>query len=158
MHPMKKCNKCQKQLNYTKFAKNRSKKDGYENYCKSCKNLYNKKNYGNKFTKSYLKKEGYGIYKLKNIITGEYYIGKGWLNERKVDHFTKLKANKHSNPYLQESYNNINPEQLEFSILEKCNPKLGSERERYYLINSYLKDQIKLLNQHITIRWKKLKE
>ena len=153
MHPMKKCNKCKEILDYIKFAKNRTKKDGYENYCKSCKNKYNKQNYGSKFTKIYLKKGGYGIYKIKNPITGEYYIGKGWLNERKVDHFTKLKSQNHSNKYLQESYNNIKHEQLEFSILEKCEPEIGSERERYYLINAFLKDDNKLLNQHITIRW-----
>jgi len=153
MHPMKKCNKCKETLDYPKFAKNCTKKDGYENYCKSCKNKYNRKNYGDKFTKAYLKKAGYGIYKVENIITGEYYIGKGWLNERKVDHFTKLKAQKHSNPYLQESYNNVEHDHLQFSVLEKCKPELGSERERYYLINAFLEDGNNLLNQHITIRW-----
>jgi hypothetical protein len=153
MHPMKKCNKCKETLDYSKFAKNRTKKDGYENYCKSCKNVYNKQNYGNKFVKIYLKKGGYGIYKVENIITGEYYIGKGWLNERKVDHFTKLKAQKHSNPYLQKSYNNVEHKHLKFSILEKCEMEFGSERERYYLINAFLKDPNKLLNQHITIKW-----
>lgn len=150
---MKKCNKCKETLDYYKFAKNRTKKDGYENYCKSCKNEYNKQNYGDKFTKLYLKKAGYGIYKVENTITGEYYIGKGWLNERKVDHFTKLKAQKHSNPYLQESYNNVEHKHLKFSILEKCEPELGNERERHYLINAFLKDGNNLLNQHITIRW-----
>jgi len=153
MHPMKKCNKCKETLEYNKFAKNQTKKDGYENYCKSCKNIYNRSNYGDKFTKLYLKKAGYGIYKVENLVTGEYYIGKGWLNERKIDHFTKLKAQKHSNPFLQQSYNNITHTQLKFSILEKCSPELGSEKERYYLIESYLKDGNKLLNQHITIRW-----
>ena len=153
MHPMKKCNKCKETLDYFKFAKNKTKKDRYENYCKSCKNKYNKQNYGDKFTKIYLKKEGYGIYKVKNIVTEEFYIGKGWLNERKVDHFSKLKAQKHSNPFLQQSYNNINHTQLEFFIIEKCKPELGSEKERYYLIEAYLKEGNKLLNQHITIKW-----
>jgi hypothetical protein len=69
------------------------------------------------FTKAYLKKNGYGIYELLNLTTGEKYIGKGWLNERKVDHFSKLKSNKHSNPYLQKSYS-LNPT-IEFKILEK---------------------------------------
>jgi len=90
---------------------------------------------------------------MTNNITGEFYIGKGWLNERKVDHFTKLKAQKHSNPYLQYSYNNVSHDDLEFSILEKCNPKLGSEKERHYIIEAYLKDAKNLLNQHVTLRW-----
>lgn len=158
MHPMKKCNKCKKTLDYSKFAKNRTKKDGHENYCKSCKNEYNKKNYGNKFTKAYLKKGGYGIYKVKNKITGEYYIGKGWLNERKVDHFAKLKSQKHSNPYLQESYNKTTHNSLEFIILEKCEPELGSLKEREYIIDAFLKEENKLLNQHVTLRWDKYKD
>lgn len=149
---MKKCNKCQEVLEYFKFAKNRTKHDGYENYCKSCKNKYNKR-YGNDYTKAYLKKGGYGIYKIANNITGEVYIGKGWLNERKVDHFTKLKAQKHSNRYLQHSYNNTSHDSLEFSVIEQCDPKLGSERERHYIIESYLNDSKNLLNQHVTLRW-----
>jgi hypothetical protein len=148
---MKKCNKCQEILDYSKFAKNCTKHDGYENYCKSCKNQYNKR-YGNVYTKAYYKKGGYGIYKITNNITGEFYIGKGWLNERKIDHFTKLKAQKHSNPYLQQSYNNTSHDSLEFLIIEKCEPEFGSERERYYIIESYLNNSINLLNQHVTLR------
>lgn len=153
---MKTCNKCQQSLDYSKFAKNRSKKDGYENYCKSCKNQYNKSNYGNVYTQLYLKKEGYGIYQILNQETGEYYIGKGWLNERKVDHFTKLKAQKHSNPYLQKSYNSSS--NIVFNILEKCEEELGFERERYYIIEAFLKNKNKLLNQHVTLRWDKYQE
>jgi hypothetical protein len=88
-----------------------------------------------------------------NLETGEYYIGKGWLNERKVDHFTKLKANKHSNPYLQRLY--LTAPQFEFQIIEKCKPELGSLRERTYIIEAFLKEENKLLNQHITLRWDK---
>jgi hypothetical protein len=150
---MKTCNKCKILLESDKFAKNRSKKDGYENYCKSCKNTYNRTNYGDMFTKAYLKKNGYGIYELLNLTTGEKYIGKGWLNERKVDHFSKLKSNKHSNPYLQKSYS-LNPT-IEFKILEKCKEELGFELERQYIIEAFLKDKNKLLNQHVTLRWDK---
>lgn len=153
MHPMKKCNKCKKSLNYSKFARNRSKSDGYENYCKSCKNKYNQSKYGNKYTKLYHKKEGFGIYKIENEKTGEIYIGKGWLNERKVDHFAKLKAQKHSNPYLQKSYNETGHESLKFSIIEKCDIELGSYKERHYIIEEYLKNNKKLLNQHVILKW-----
>lgn len=156
MHPMKTCNKCKETLEYDRFAKNRTKSDGYENYCKSCKNTYNRSNYGDKFTKLYLKKGGYGIYKMVNLETGEYYIGKGWLNERKVDHFTKLKANKHSNPYLQKSYH-TSPN-FEFQIIEKCEPEFGSLKERTYIVEAFLKEENKLLNQHITLRWDKFQE
>ena len=150
---MKKCSKCQLLLDYSKFAKNKTKKDGCEPYCKSCKNEYNKSNYGNIFTQAYLKKGGYGIYMLKNKLTEEIYIGKGWLNERKIDHFSKLKSEKHSNPYLQKSYN-TSPD-IEFIILEKCEPELGSIKERDYIISEYIKNQNKILNQHVTLRWEK---
>ena len=153
MHPMKKCNKCKESLDYSKFAKNRTQSDGYENYCKSCKNKYNKVNYGDKYTKLYLKKAGYGIYKIENKVTGEIYIGKGWINERKTDHFTKLKSQRHTNRYLQQSYNNTFPESLEFSVIEKCKPELGSLKERHYIIEEYLNNSEKLLNQHVTLRW-----
>ena len=149
---MKKCNKCKDSLDYSKFAKNRTKKDGYENYCKSCKSKYNYSNYGNKYTKLYQKKAGYGIYKIVNTETKEIYIGKGWLNERKVDHFYKLKAQRHSNQYLQESYNLKYP--LEFSVIEKCEPELGSLKERHYIIEEYLNNSENLLNQHVTLRWR----
>jgi hypothetical protein len=153
MHPMKKCSKCQLLLDYFKFAKNKTKKDGYEPYCKSCKNEYNKSNYGNIFTQAYLKKGGYGIYMIKINPTEEIYIGKGWLNERKVDHFTKLKAKKHSNPYLQKSFNSS--PNIEFIVLEKCEPELGSIKERDYIINEFMKNKNKILNQHVTLRWEK---
>lgn len=149
---MKTCNKCKEDLELNKFAKNRTKNDGYENYCKTCKNTYNKSNYGNKYTKLYLKKGGYGIYKIMNLETKEYYIGKGWLNERKVDHFSKLKANKHSNPYIQQLYNTY--PNFEFYVLEKCEPELGSLKERNYIIEAFLNENNKLLNQHVTLRWK----
>jgi hypothetical protein len=151
---MRKCNKCKESLDYSEFAKNCSQIDGYENYCKSCKNKYNQAKYGNKYTKLYHKKAGYGIYKIENKKNGEIYIGKGWLNERKVDHFTKLKAQRHSNQYLQESYNNVSHELLEFSVIEICEPNLGSLKERYYIIEEYLKNSEKLLNQHVTLRWR----
>lgn len=147
---MKKCSKCKQEKNYSEFPKNRTAKDGYNNYCNFCKNQYQKR-YGDKFTKAYLKKGGYGIYKIIHNKTGEFYIGKGWLNERKVDHFTKLKSQKHSNRYLLKLYNEDND--FEFIILEKCDEKLGSLKERDYLIEYYLKYPEKLLNQHITIRW-----
>ncbi len=147
---MKKCSKCHLSLDYSKFAKNKTKKDGYEPYCKSCKNEYNKSNYGNIFTQAYLKKGGYGIYMIKINPTEEIYIGKGWLNERKVDHFSKLKSQKHSNPYLQKSYNVH--QDIDFIVIEKCEPELGSIKERDYIISEFLKDKTKILNQHVTLK------
>jgi hypothetical protein len=100
MHPMKTCNKCKETLEYDKFAKNRSQKDGYENYCKSCKNLYNKKNYGNKFTKSYLKKEGYtNKGEIYRIITLDPLVVMIKQNTEYIDLYRFLEDNQNIEPY-----------------------------------------------------------
>ena len=148
----KKCSRCQEHLIIESFARNRSHKDGYENYCKSCKNTYNKKNYGDKFTKAYLKKAGYGIYSIISKTTNKVYFGKGWLNERKTDHFTKLTSGKHSNPVLQELFNQYGKKDLVFTIIENCDPKFGTDRESYYLVQQYLQDKNKIVNAKIDLR------
>lgn len=148
---VKKCSKCQEHLIIELFPRNRSSKDGYGNYCKPCKNTYHKK-YGNKFTKNYLKKEGYGIYSIISKSTKQVYFGKGWLNERKVDHFTKLTSSKHSNPVLQKIFDQYGKDNLVFNIIEKCESKFGTDRESYYLVQQYLRDKNKIINAKIDLR------
>lgn len=143
------CGKCKIDKPISEFPKNKGLSDGYHNYCKSCKNKYHKK-YGDVFTKAYLKKGGYGIYIIKHKDTEELYIGRGWINERKIDHFTKLKSNKHSNPYMQSLYN-INPD-FEFKIVEYCDESESFIKERDYILEYYLKDKNKVLNQKIELR------
>lgn len=47
-----------------------------------------------------------GVYKIKNVITGEFYIGSTEdLSRRLLSHKLLLKNNKHTNYKLQESYN-----------------------------------------------------
>lgn len=148
---MKKCIKCNQDKELKEFSKDKKQKDGYYYYCIKCKNQYHKKHYGNRYQDVYAKKAGYGIYKIIHKDTKECYIGKGWINERKVDHFAKLKAQKHTNRYFQALYNKNN--NFEFIILEKCNESEGSLKEREYLMKYFLENPNLLLNQHITIRW-----
>jgi group I intron endonuclease len=62
-----------------------------------------------------------GIYKIENIITGDFYIGQSInLKKRKYQHFYELKRNKHYNKYLQYSYNKYENKNFEFSILLYC--------------------------------------
>lgn len=145
------CNICGKEKPIRHFYKNKCIKKGYSYTCASCSSEYNKQKYGSKLAQLYCKKGGYGIYQVKNEETGEFYIGKGWLNERKVDHFTKLKAQKHSNKYIQQSYNKNN--NFTFIILERCEPEEGSLKEREHLIKNFLEFPNLILNQHITIKW-----
>jgi len=62
-----------------------------------------------------------GIYKIINIITGDFYVGQSLsLRARKSQHFSKLRKNKHSNQHLQNSFNNHGEEKFEFSVILYC--------------------------------------
>lgn len=59
-----------------------------------------------------------GIYKIENIVTGDFYIGQSInLKKRKYQHFHELNKNKHINKFLQNSYNKYKRKNFQFSIL-----------------------------------------
>lgn len=69
--------------------------------------------------KEYYKKAG--IYKIKNIKNGKFYIGSSRnLGERFETHISKLRYNKHSNKKLQNSANKYGLEYFIFGVLEYC--------------------------------------
>lgn len=58
------------------------------------------------------------IYQIRNIITGQRYIGSTTnLDQRKDRHFTDLHNNKHHNIYLQRSYNKYGQDAFVFEIV-----------------------------------------
>lgn len=62
-----------------------------------------------------------GVYKITTIHNKEFYIGSSvYLRGRKYDHFSSLKANKHSNRHLQNVYNKYGRENLIFEYLSNC--------------------------------------
>jgi len=62
-----------------------------------------------------------GIYQIKNIITGDLYIGQSInLNRRKSQHFYELKKNAHHSPYMQNSFNKYGESKFKFEILLYC--------------------------------------
>ena len=152
---MKRCWKCKTEKNLTDFFKNKRQVDGYEGMCKKCKTSYHKKkgydNWGYK-TAKWSDRGDYGVYKITNTITNEVYVGKGWLKERKYDHFYKLKNNNHDNPYLQKSYDK-NPNDWEFKILENCKLDEGLSLERDYIIKEYMEIKDKLLNKKLNLKF-----
>jgi group I intron endonuclease len=62
-----------------------------------------------------------GIYQIKNLITGQLYIGHSIrLKKRKNEHFNDLEKNKHGNIHLQRSYNKYGKENFIFEIILYC--------------------------------------
>ena len=70
-----------------------------------------------------------GIYKIKNIITGLFYIGQTTnLYKRRKYHICDLTNNKYKNPHLQNSWNKHGGENFIFEILIHCE---SSELDKY---------------------------
>jgi group I intron endonuclease len=60
-----------------------------------------------------------GIYRIKNIITGDCYVGSAVNIERRwKKHQWMLKANRHCNPKLQNSYNKYGVDAFKYEIFE----------------------------------------
>jgi group I intron endonuclease len=66
-------------------------------------------------------KINYSVYKIKNKITNQYYIGvDSYYPKRLKQHQTSLRNNKHRNKHLQSSYNKYGNENFSFKLLESC--------------------------------------
>jgi group I intron endonuclease len=74
-----------------------------------------------------------GIYKILNKISGDFYIGSTTKFERRFrQHRHLLRANKHSNIYLQRAWNKYREESFDFIILEYCEEDNLVIREQFY--------------------------
>lgn len=81
-----------------------------------------------------------GIYKIKNLLNGNVYIGQSVdIEKRWSTHKAELKNNYHHNIHLQNAWNKYGEENFEFSIVEECNINQLDEREIYWIskFNSY---------------------
>ena len=76
-----------------------------------------------------------GIYEIRNLITGDCYIGSSInLLQRKRRHFEDLKNNKHHSIILQRACNKYGIEFLKFNVIEHVKDlKILIEREQFYL-------------------------
>ena len=77
-----------------------------------------------------------GIYAIENLKTGKIYIGSSLdIEHRFSHHLFMLRSNKHSNPYLQNSWNKHGEDSFLFYIVEVTSDDLLVDREQYYIDN-----------------------
>jgi len=75
-----------------------------------------------------------GIYKIKNIITHDSYIGSAVnIRNRWYHHHLELSKNIHDNPHFQNAWNKYGVDNFEFSIIEFCEKEALIEREQWYI-------------------------
>jgi len=87
-----------------------------------------------------------GIYKIINLINEKTYIGSAVnLKTRKYTHFYKLKEGKHSNVFLQNSFNKYGISNFQFEILEFCDKSVLLVREQYW-IDRFFDNQVMCFN------------
>lgn len=74
-----------------------------------------------------------GVYKLKNLITGKFYIGSSRsLAKRRGSHRYSLKNGIKNNLRMTEDYNKHGLDSFEFEVIEYCEVDKLLEREQYY--------------------------
>ena len=72
------------------------------------------------------------IYSIINLLDNKIYIGSTKdAKQRRFQHFSALKNNKHHSYLLQKAWNKGNPEDFEFKIIEETNSL--QEREQFYM-------------------------
>lgn len=81
-----------------------------------------------------------GIYAIKNLKNGKYYIGQSkHVKRRWTEHKSELNNNRHINNHLQSSWNKYGYDNFEFILLEECKPHELDNKEKYWItfFNSY---------------------
>lgn len=74
-----------------------------------------------------------GIYMIKNMINGKFYIGSSVnTNKRLTGHRYELSKNQHSNKLLQRSYNKYGEENFEYIIIQYCEEKDLIKNEQWW--------------------------
>jgi hypothetical protein len=72
-------------------------------------------------TKKERKNDKIGVYMIKNLMTGDFYIGSSVnIDKRWSDHISKLLYNKHTNTKLQNAINKHGLQYFIFGIIELC--------------------------------------
>lgn len=72
-----------------------------------------------------------GIYKITNLVTGDFYIGQSLDVERRAAEHKCPKGS--HNPRLKKDISKYGVESFSFSVIEKCEPEMLRERELFYI-------------------------
>lgn len=93
-----------------------------------------------------------GVYKIKNVVTGECYVGSSKnLNSRLTGHKCLLKKGQHENPEIQKSFNRYGSNAFVFYILKEV--PLETSRDDLLLLEQWyidLENSEKLFNRTYT--------
>ena len=75
-----------------------------------------------------------GIYQIINILNRKIYVGStNDFKDRKSEHFSALRSNRHDNPHLQNAWTKYGPHVWSFEILEFAPVEKLEEVEQKYL-------------------------
>ena len=75
-----------------------------------------------------------GVYTITNTITGKIYVGSSNNIRRRWNvHRYDLRNNKHSNLYLQRTYNKYGVDSLSFEVLVNCSQEFILSEEQYWI-------------------------
>lgn len=75
-----------------------------------------------------------GIYAIHNKINDKYYIGQTKnINQRWIQHRSRLKCHTHENCHLQASYDLYGVDNFEYLVLEECAENELDKKEQYYI-------------------------
>tara|TARA_E500000331_G_C17209534_1_gene693005 strand:- start:178 stop:639 length:462 start_codon:yes stop_codon:yes gene_type:complete len=107
---MKRCSRCKSIKESSCFSIETRRKDGLCCYCKDCKKEIRKsRSHKSKLVaKKRLENMSTGIYLIKNTNERKIYIGQSiMIEQRRTQHFTDLRYNRHANKELQKDFARI---------------------------------------------------
>ena len=115
----KHCPVCQTTKQPEFFTKDKTTKDGLYGICKECRKTKRKRRYKKDYEvmKNRLQNMTTGFYLIKNVSERKIYIGQSiMIEQRRTQHFTDLRYNRHVNKELQKDFARIGEDNFNHEI------------------------------------------